>query len=104
MAESKSNEEPVSPPEGSVHPEGASVAARATTVYYAKTHLSRLLREVELGYEYVITRGDAPVARLIPISPSAPERTFGAMRGRLHVPDAFLEPLSESELDVWGSD
>jgi antitoxin (DNA-binding transcriptional repressor) of toxin-antitoxin stability system len=106
MTEPIFNEESVPSPDGSGQPEreGASGEPRAATVYYAKTHLSRMLREVELGYEYVVTRGDAPVARLVPISPSAPERTFGAMRGRLHVPDASLEPLPEHELDAWGSE
>jgi len=37
----------------------------------AKTHLSRLLREVELGQTVVITRNGSPVAQLVPVAPPA---------------------------------
>jgi prevent-host-death family protein len=76
-------------------------AAGAVTVHYAKTHLSRLLREVAAGAEYVISRGDTPVARLVPIAASSSAREFGALRDSLHVPSAFIEPLEASELDAW---
>jgi antitoxin (DNA-binding transcriptional repressor) of toxin-antitoxin stability system len=92
MSQSPSPELPheLPPPEGDV------------TIYYAKTHLSRLLREVATGAAYVISRGDTPVARLVPYHRALPQRTFGALRERLVVPDAFLEPLPAAELDAWG--
>ena len=34
-------------------------------VHYAKTHLSRLLAQVETGAEVVIARNGEPVARLV---------------------------------------
>lgn len=37
---------------------------RSVTVQEAKTHLSKLLREVEAGEQIEIRRGDAPVAVL----------------------------------------
>lgn len=40
---------------------------RKVTVHQAKTHLSRLLREVEAGEEIIICRGDVEVARLGPL-------------------------------------
>ena len=36
--------------------------------YEAKTHLPRLLEEVEHGAEIVITRHGKPVARLVPVT------------------------------------
>lgn len=36
--------------------------------YEAKTHLPRLLEEVEQGAEIVITRHGKPVARLVPVT------------------------------------
>jgi prevent-host-death family protein len=33
----------------------------------AKTHLSKLLARVEAGEEVIIARGNAPVAKLVPI-------------------------------------
>ena len=37
-------------------------------VHYAKTHLSKLLEQVEDGKEIVLARGRKPIARLIPCS------------------------------------
>ena len=69
-------------------------------VHQAKTHLSRLLAQVEAGEEVVIARNGTPVARLVPCKESG-KRQFGAMEGRLVVPDSFFEPLSETELEAW---
>lgn len=68
------------------------------TVQDAKTHLSRLLHEVEAGGEVTISRGDRPVARLVPVEGPAP-RVFGPMS--FTTPDDFDEPLPESELAAW---
>jgi prevent-host-death family protein len=43
-------------------------------VHFAKTQLSKLLREVALGHEVVIARNGQPLAKLVPISNQAPER------------------------------
>lgn len=40
---------------------------RTVKVAEAKTHLSELLVSVEAGEEIIIARGDAPIARLVPI-------------------------------------
>jgi antitoxin (DNA-binding transcriptional repressor) of toxin-antitoxin stability system len=57
---------------------------------------------VATGTEYVISRGDTPVARLIPYGAEVPARVFGVLRDRLVVPETFLEPLPSDELDAWG--
>lgn len=59
----------------------------------AKTHLSRLLREVADGGEVVIERDGTPVARLVGITPRKPE--FGFDRGKIWIADDFDEPLPE---------
>ena len=66
----------------------------------AKTHLSRLLAQVEAGQEVVIARNGTPVAQLVPVKRRG-KRRFGALKGRLVVPDSFFEPLSESALAAW---
>jgi prevent-host-death family protein len=71
---------------------------REVGVHEAKTHLSKLLREVESGTEVVILRGGKPVARLVPLRPCA-ARILGADRDVLVVPDDFDAPLPESVLD-----
>ena len=40
----------------------------------AKTHLSGLLDRVAAGEEITITRHGSPVARLVPVRPSNPQR------------------------------
>lgn len=67
-------------------------------VQQAKTHLSALLAEVEVGGEVVIERGNVPVARLVPITPPGP-RPMGFVAYR--VPDSFFEPLPDDELAAW---
>lgn len=66
----------------------------------AKTRLSALLAAVERGEEFVIARGDVPVARLVPVE-SGPRRDLGFMK--LDIDDtAFFDPLPEEELAAWG--
>ena len=50
--------------------------------YEAKTHLPRLLAEVEAGNSVTITKHGRPVARLVPVSPrsTSPESTIAALR------------------------
>ena len=73
------------------------------TVHEAKTHLSRLLREIVEGEEVVITRSGRPVARLVPIEEDSP--VFGVDEGRFVVPDDFDDPLDEGLLRAFeGSD
>lgn len=67
-------------------------------VQYAKTHLSALLTAVEHGEEIVISRGDRPVARLVPLDKSA-DRELGFVA--YQVPDSFFDALPEDELDAW---
>lgn len=70
-------------------------------VHKAKTHLSRLLVQVEAGEEVVIARSGKPVARLVAHRNNRPVRRFGALKGRLTVDDSFFDPLPESELAPW---
>ena len=69
-------------------------------VHAAKTRLSRLLAQVEAGKDVVIARRGQPVARLVRCRPRG-KRRFGAMKGRIKITDAFLEPLPEEELKLW---
>ncbi|MBD5785175.1 type II toxin-antitoxin system Phd/YefM family antitoxin [Cellulosimicrobium terreum] len=63
---------------------------KTVNVHDAKTHLSRLLAEVEAGEEIVIARAGKPVARLTaePVRPPA-RRQLGVLRGRATVPPDF---------------
>jgi prevent-host-death family protein len=67
-------------------------------VHEAKTHLSRLLRQVMAGDEVVITRGGVPIARLVPAG-HRNARELGSDRGVYEVPDDFDAPLPADVLD-----
>ncbi len=67
-------------------------------VHEAKTHLSRLLRQVMAGDEVIITRGGAPIARLVPVH-ARRARQLGADQGLYDVPDDFDAPLPADVLD-----
>lgn len=45
--------------------------------YEAKTHLSRLLDEVERGASFAITKHGRPVALLVPIEAGGPRMSVG---------------------------
>ncbi|GAB4329121.1 MAG: type II toxin-antitoxin system prevent-host-death family antitoxin [Dehalococcoidia bacterium] len=55
---------------------------KSVGVYEAKTHLARLLDEVEQGETIIVTRHGKPVARLVPMDSSrrAVEETIAAIR------------------------
>ena len=52
------------------------------SVYEAKTHLSRLIGDVEAGLEVTITRHGKPVARLVPVVNVVDERAAAVERLR----------------------
>jgi prevent-host-death family protein len=72
---------------------------RVVNVHEAKTHLSKLLDEVESGHEVVLARNGEPCAKLVPIA-MRKQRPMGFVRGR--VTKAFFEPLEDEELSSWG--
>lgn len=69
-------------------------------IHQAKTHLSRLIAQVENGEEIVIARNGDPVARLVPFNRPG-KRQFGAMAGRITLDEAFFDPLPEDEIAAW---
>jgi len=70
---------------------------REVNVHEAKTHLSRLLAEVEHGEEVVIARAGKPVAKLVPVQAPAGRR-LGIDEGVFEVPDDFDAPLPDEVL------
>ncbi len=71
---------------------------KSVGVHEAKTHLSRLLKDVAEGEEVVITSRGKTVAVL---SPPRDERipVFGIDHGRFVVPEDFDAPLPDDLLD-----
>lgn len=70
----------------------------------AKTHLSELLARVEAGEEFVIARGNEPVARLVPLDERAQRRAafedLVAWRDRARA-SGRLKPVTLEEILAW---
>lgn len=60
-------------------------------IHEAKTHLSRLLERAAAGEEIVIARAGKPLARLMPLEPTARERTLGIWTGQVRIAAGFDE-------------
>lgn len=67
--------------------------SRPVTVHEAKTHLSKLLVEVEEGASIVITRSGKPVAKLVALE--TVERRPGRLKGKIRMARDFEAPLPE---------
>lgn len=60
-------------------------------IHEAKTHLSRLIEEVEAGEDVIIARNGKPVARLMPVQKARSPRTPGGWEGQVRIADDFDE-------------
>jgi prevent-host-death family protein len=70
-------------------------------IYAAKTHLSRLIDQVNAGEEVIITRHGRAVARLVAADP-AKLRKLGLLEGQGYwVADDFDAPLPDDLLDLF---
>lgn len=71
---------------------------KLVNIHEAKTHLSRLLAQVEAGGEVVIAKAGKPVARLVPVAGGRSGRELGVDRGRVVIGDDFDAPLPDEML------
>ena len=77
---------------------------RTISVDQARLELSDVLSEVEAGGEVIISRGETPIARLVPfVGDSKPRRPkVGILRGGpFSIPDQSVAPLTDEELKEW---
>ena len=71
---------------------------KTVNIHEAKTHLSRLLKQVEDGNEILIARGGQPVARLVPYDAQPGRRTLGNDRDTVRIADDFDAALPDDVL------
>jgi prevent-host-death family protein len=71
-------------------------------VHEAKTHLSRLLRQVAAGDEITISRAGVPVAQLIAAGARSNARPMGMDRGKIWMADDFDRPDPKLEALFYG--
>ncbi|HEX5183359.1 MAG TPA: type II toxin-antitoxin system prevent-host-death family antitoxin [Allosphingosinicella sp.] len=76
----------------------------SVSVHEAKTHLSRLLKQVEAGEEVVIMRNKEPVARIVRETPAEKKPLLGAFKGQFTLDERFFEPLPDDELALWNGE
>ena len=69
--------------------------ATTVNIFEAKTHLSKLIEQVERGGEVIIARAGKPVARLTRLEPERKPIVFGLLKGKIHVADDFDAPLPD---------
>lgn len=68
------------------------------TVHDAKTNLSKLIEQAEGGEDVVISRGDQPAVRLVPVAKRVGTRSFGSLKGQFEFSESFFDPLPEDAL------
>lgn len=64
-------------------------------VKQTQTYLKELLALVVKGTEIILTQGDRPIARLVPIEASAAPRIAGLHTGEIWISDDFDDPLPD---------
>lgn len=72
---------------------------RTVNIHEAKTHLSRLVEDVNSGEEVIIAKAGKPVARLVPMSPVRRPRRLGVLADKFSVLPNFDDPLPEDLLN-----
>jgi prevent-host-death family protein len=58
-------------------------------IHEAKTHFSKLIKQVEAGEEVIVTSFDKPVAKLVPYAGPTATRTPGLLAGQIAIEPGF---------------
>jgi prevent-host-death family protein len=96
----------------------AAEDSKQVNMHEAKTHLSRLVEEVEGGREIVISRAGKPAAKLVPMPTKLGPRKLGGWEGKAVPPSdeewrqfkaELTQAVEESEIfpsgdDLWRGD
>lgn len=65
------------------------------SIHEAKTHLSRLIKEVLNGEEVIIAKRNKPLVKLIIYTENTHKRKIGTAKGLVKIEDDFDKPLEE---------
>lgn len=71
---------------------------KTVDVHEAQTHLVELLSLVSAGTEIILTTGNTPLARIVPMAGALTSRVAGLHPGAIRTSEDFDEPLPE---DFW---
>jgi prevent-host-death family protein len=73
-----------------------SAGVTTVNIHEAKTHLSRLLEQVQAGRQFLIAKSGRPVARRVPLADAPRPKKLGLLKDRLRVPEGFNAPAPRS--------
>jgi antitoxin (DNA-binding transcriptional repressor) of toxin-antitoxin stability system len=68
---------------------------KTVDVHEAQTHLVELLSLVSAGTEIILTAGNTPLARIVPMAGALKPRVAGLHPGAIQMSEDFDEPLPE---------
>ena len=87
-----------------VKPKSYDCAMKTATIHQTKTHLSRMLKEIQAGETIVILNGSTPVAQLTAVELPATRRPRVGTRtsAPLHYSADAFQPLTDDQLKEWG--
>lgn len=68
---------------------------KTINIQETKTDLAELLALVSTGTEIILTEGDTPRARLVPVTSRSAPRVAGLHEGGIQTSDDFDEPMPE---------
>jgi prevent-host-death family protein len=68
---------------------------KSYTIYETRTNLSSLLKLVSKGEEVIISHGQTPIAKIIPLEKSPTPRVPGSGKGSFQMAEDFDAPLPE---------
>ena len=72
-------------------------------VHEAKTHLSKVMAQMEIdGEPVVLCRRNVPIAEIRLLEPREKKRRpIGLDEGKFVIPPEFFDPEPDDELDLW---
>jgi prevent-host-death family protein len=63
------------------------------SVLQAKRNLSRLIDEACAGKDVIISRGERPLVKLVPMGKARKKRVAGRLKGKIRVGREFFKPI-----------
>lgn len=66
-------------------------------IHYAKTNLSRLVKQAAGGEPFIIARNGHPLVSVRAVSPVEPDGRIGFLKGQIEVPDDF-DRMGQTEI------
>ncbi|MBI3709065.1 MAG: type II toxin-antitoxin system Phd/YefM family antitoxin [Proteobacteria bacterium] len=66
-----------------------------TSLYEAKTNLSKLVERAAAGEEIIIAKNGVPKAKLVPLSKANKSRRIGGWEGKVWIAENFDDPLPD---------